>query len=49
MFSDAVVDGLCFAPATVDVVEGDWVDFVESCVDVGEEREVVELKKSSDF
>ena len=45
MFSDAVVDGFCVVPSAIDVVEADWVDLVESCVEVGQEREIVELKK----
>ena len=49
MLANAVVDVFCFVPATINVVEGDWVDLVESCVEVGEEREVVELKETSDF
>ena len=46
---DAVVDGLHLVLATIDVAEGDRVDLVESNVEVGEEGEVVELEKTSDF
>ena len=49
MLANAVVDVLGFTPATVDVLEGDWVDLIEGCVEVGEEREVVQLKKASEF
>ena len=46
MLSDASVDGLSVISGTVDVVEADWVDLVESCVEVDPELEVVELKKA---
>ena len=48
MSSDAVVDDLSVVPSTIDVVESDRVDLVESCIEVGQ-RKVVELKKASDF
>ena len=43
MPSDASVDGLGVVPGGVDVVESDWVDLVESSVEVDQEPEVVEL------
>ena len=43
MLCDASVDGLGVVPGCVDVVEADWVDFVESRVEVDREPEVVEL------
>ena len=46
MLSDASVDALCVVTGTVDVVEADWVDLVESRVEVDHEPEVVELKKA---
>ena len=46
MSSDAVVDGLSVVTCTVDVVEADWVDLVESRVEVDHEPEVVVLKKA---
>ena len=49
MLSDAVVDGFSVVPSTIDVVESDRVDLVECCVEVGQERKVVELKKASDL
>ena len=46
MLCDASVDGLGVVPGCVDVVEADWVDLVESRVEVDQEPEVVELKKA---
>ena len=43
MSSDACLDGLGVVPGAVDVVEADWVDLVESSVEVDQEPEVVEL------
>ena len=49
MLHDASVDGLGVVPGRADVVEADWVDLVESCVEVDQEPEVVELKKTPHF
>ena len=46
MLSDAFVDALCVVTGTIDVVEADRVDLVESRVEVDREPEVVELKKA---
>ena len=43
MSCDASVDGLGVVPGCVDVVERNWVDLVESRVEVDQEPEVVEL------
>ena len=43
MLSDASLDGLGVITGAVDVVEADWVDLVESRVEVDQEPEVVEL------
>ena len=43
MLRDASVDGLGVVPGCVDVFEADWVDLVESRVEVDHEPEVVEL------
>ena len=49
MLYDAFVDGFGVVSGTVDVVESDQVGLVESCVKVGHEHEVVELKKASNL
>ena len=46
MSSDAV---LSVVPSAMDVLENDRVDFVECCVKVGQECNVVELEKASDL
>ena len=49
MSYDACLDGLGVVPGAVDVVEADWVDLVETSVEVDQEPEVVELKKAPHF